>query len=402
MATFKAVIFRDRQREDQTWTVFIRIIHNRKTRYLHTSLSVYRKDLSSAYEIKNTQIKNKCDELIIAYRKRTEQLNLDINNVDVDVIVNNIKRIKQEGESISFTSYFYKEWIVRHQYIKGLRNYKSAMHSLQEYFGKENILNTEVTSYMINGFIASLNEKRRAQSLYASSIIRIFNDMKDFYNDEDNGIVRIKHSLNKVSVPRQNVAEKRALTVDEIRHIFAHNYKDVKIKGNTSLHDLALDCYRLSFGLMGMNSADLFYATEYDGEFITYNRTKTKDRRNDKAKMVIRVYPALKNIIDKYRGKNRIFNFYERFSTMGTFNSAINIGLKEIGAEIGIERLQFYSARHSMATIAVNDVGIPLYIVNEMLCHVDSSMKTTMLYIKKDFTPMNDANFKLLDFVLSH
>jgi len=54
-----------------------------------------------------------------------------------------------------------------------------------------------------------------------------------------------------------------------------------------------------------------------------------------------------------------------------------------------------------MATIAVNDVGIPLYIVNEMLCHIDSSMKTTMLYIKKSYAPINEANFKLLDFVLT-
>jgi len=339
MATFKAVIFRERQCEDKTWTVFIRITHNRKTRYLQTSLSVCRKDLTSAYEIKNAQIKNKCDELILTYRKRTEQLNLDINNVDIDVIVNNIKRIKQEGEAISFTSYFYEEWMASHQHIKGMRNYKSAVHSLQEYLGKENILHTEVTSKMLTGFIASLSGKQRAQSLYVSSIVRVFNDMKAFYNDEDNGIIRIKHSLNKIIVPRQNVAEKRALTIEEIRGIFALEYDNIKVKGYSSRHDLALDRDRLSFGLMGMNSADLFNATEYDGEFITYNRTKTKDRRNDKAKMVVRIYPALKQLIDKYRGKNRVLNFYERFGTMASFNRALNIGLKEIGEEIGIERL---------------------------------------------------------------
>ena len=39
---------------------------------------------------------------------------------------------------------------------------------------------------------------------------------------------------------------------------------------------------------MGMNSADLYNATEFDGEYITYYRTKTKDRRNDNAKMIVR------------------------------------------------------------------------------------------------------------------
>lgn len=34
---------------------------------------------------------------------------------------------------------------------------------------------------------------------------------------------------------------------------------------------------------MGMNSVDLFSATNYKNGFIKYNRTKTKDRRNDEA-----------------------------------------------------------------------------------------------------------------------
>ncbi len=104
-------------------------------------------------------------------------------------------------------------------------------------------------------------------------------------------------------------------------------------------------------------------------------------------------------LIDKYKGKERMFNFYERFSSMADLNRAINIGLKEIGKEIGVENLQFYSARHSMATIAINKVGISKWLVNEMLCHTESSMRVTDLYIKKDFTPINEANFKLIDYM---
>ena len=78
----------------------------------------------------------------------------------------------------------------------------------------------------------------------------------------------------------------------------------------------------------------------------------------------------------------------------------MNIGLKEIGRELNIDNLQFYSARHSMATIAVNDVGISKYVVNDMLNHVEPSMKVTDLYIKKDFTVINEANFKLIDYMV--
>ena len=198
-----------------------------------------------------------------------------------------------------------------------------------------------------------------------------------------------------------NVAEKRALSTEDIRRIFVLPYSDMKVKGKQCRRDLALDCFKLSFCLMGMNSADLYNATDYDGEYITYCRTKTKDRRNDHAKMVVRVHPMIKELVDKYKGEERVFNFHKRFSSMADFNRSINIGLKEIGKELGIENLQFYSARHSMATIAINDVRIDKWTVNEMLCHTDLSMKVTDLYIKKDFSPINEANFRLLEYMFS-
>ena len=87
---------------------------------------------------------------------------------------------------------------------------------------------------------------------------------------------------------------------------------------------------------------------------------------------------------------------------MESFNRAINIGLKEIGRKIGIPRLQFYAARHSLATIAVNDVGISKYVVNDMLNHTDPALKVTELYIKKDFKAINEANVKVLNYVLNN
>lgn len=54
-----------------------------------------------------------------------------------------------------------------------------------------------------------------------------------------------------------------------------------------------------------------------------------------------------------------------------------------------------------MATIAANDVRIPLYIVNDILCHIDERMRVTNLYIKKDFSLINEANEKLMDYVFN-
>ena len=359
---------------------------------------VTQKDLTSSGKIKNRSILDRCEDLIRHYRQKIEKLNLELNDIEFKSIVDFIKS-KDTNQDLSFTEYA-NTWMDNSK-IKGLKNYKTALNSFKRFMGKENIYFSEITSQKMKEYTDSLFDKPRSQSLYTNAIVKIFNDARSYYNDEENNIIRIRHTLSKFHTPKQNVAEKRALDVDTIRRIFALPYDNQTRKGLYSRHDLALDCYKLSFCLMGMNSADLYNATQFDGEYITYNRTKTKDRRNDKAEMVVKVHPAIMPILNKYRGSDHVFNFSSRFSSMADFNRSLNIGLKSIAKEIGIDDLQFYSARHSMATIAVNDVGISIYLVNEMLCHIDRSIKITMLYIKKDNKSINDANFKLIDYILS-
>lgn len=394
MATFKAVIKKGNKRADGTWNVVIRFTHDTKVRFIPTSMYVSKKDITASYKIKNTNIIDRSNDLIKAYRERINELNLELNDIDIDTIVSYIRQ-KRDKRGVSFTD-FAHQWIAKSE-IKGIKNYKTAVNALCSFMGRDNVLCEEITIKTMKAFENALKDRPRAQSLYPNSIKTIFNAAREYYNDEDNDIIRIKHSLDKYKPVEQNIAEKRALDVETIRTIFNLPYKHLSTDNR---HDLALDCFRLSFCLMGMNSADLYNATEYDGTTIIYDRTKTKDRRRDNARMQVDITDHIRPIVEKYKGKERVFNFYERFTTMESFNRAINIGLKEVGKEIGIERLQFYAARHSMATIAVNDVKISKYIVNDMLCHTDQSLRITELYIKKDFRPINEANVKLLDYVL--
>ena len=397
MATFKATIFKDRQRPDKTWNVVIRFTHTRKVRYISTTMYVTRKDITASFKIKNANVLDRCNELIKTYRERISELNLEFNDIDIDTIVSYLKQ-KKDKRGISFTD-FANKWIYSST-IKGIKNYKTALNALYAFVGRDNILCEEINVKTMKAFENALKDRPRAQSLYPNCIKTIFNAAKEYYNDEDNDIIRIKHSLDKYKPVEQNIAEKRALDVETIRRIFALPYDNIKVKEKSSRHDLALDCFRLSFCLMGMNSADLYYADRLEDNTIIYDRMKTKDRRRDKAEIHVKITDYIKPLVEKYKGKERVFNFYDRFTTMESFNRAINIGLKEIGKELSIDRLQFYAARHSMATIAVNDVKISKYIVNDMLNHTDQSLKITELYIKKDFSHINEANVKLLDYVL--
>lgn len=70
---------------------------------------------------------------------------------------------------------------------------------------------------------------------------------------------------------------------------------------STCRYNLAKDCFILSFCLMGINSADLYNATEMRGNTIIYNRTKTKARRLDGAKMMVDIPKIVQPLIDKYK-----------------------------------------------------------------------------------------------------
>ena len=68
---------------------------------------------------------------------------------------------------------------------------------------------------------------------------------------------------------------------------------------------------------------------------------------------------------------------------------------------MGVEDLEYYAARHSWATIAVNKVGIDKYTVHAALNHLDDSMKVTDIYIERDFAIENKANAKVVKYVFN-
>lgn len=208
MASFKAMVKSGDKRADGTWRVVIRFTHNRKIRYISTSLYVEKKDLTTSFKLKNMRIVDKCDDLIREYRKRIEPLNLEICDVDIDSIVEYLQK-KDNSGALSFTSFFEK-WFQLNKDKKGIADYNVAMNSFKKYIGRDNIFFSEITIKTLKGFEEYLSDKPRARSVYPIYIKVIFNAAREYYNDEENGMLQIKHSLDKYVPPRQNVAEKRA------------------------------------------------------------------------------------------------------------------------------------------------------------------------------------------------
>lgn len=419
MLTIKAEIKKQEQKLDGTYNVKLRFTLDRKVKRLSTSLFVTSKDLSKDLKIKQSSpFRQEVDNLIRSYQERCAKLQIGLNNYTIDDVMDYLDREHQKQQTIDFIK-FSREWIASTT-IKGAPNYTTAINALVRFIGKEELDINLITTDFLESFKAFLNKEREARtkklikqgkrvpsnrslSLYLVSIKKLFKEAQKKYNKGEKNLILIPNNpFIDFEIPKQEATRKRAIPADIIKKVWKLPYKDMK-KGykSTCRYNLAKDCFILSFCLMGINSADLYNATEMVNNTIIYNRTKTKDRRLDNAQMKVDIPKIILPLIEKYRDKSgkRLFNFYQYYADEKGFNKAINYGLKEIGAILGVDDLEYYAARHSWATIALNKVGIDKYIVHAALNHIDESMKVTDIYIERDFVNENKANAKVVKYV---
>ena len=419
MLTIKAEIKRSELKVDGTYNVKIRFTLDRKVKRLSTNLFVTQQDLTKSLKFKeDTSIKREIDRLVLYYREQCLKLQLDQNHYSLDEIIEFLNGEQEKQQTIDFIK-FSREWIASAT-IKGAPNYTTAINALVRFVGKEELDINLITLEFLEQFKAFLIGERDARtkklmqqgkrvtsnrtlSLYLVSIKKLFSEAKRKFNKKDKNLILIPNSpFEDFKIPKQEATRKKAISVDIIKKLWKLPYKDMK-KGykSTCRYNLAKDCFILSFCLMGINSADLYNATEMKGNTIVYNRTKTKARRLDGAKMMVDIPKIVQPLIDKYKDSTgkRMFNFYQFYGDEKTFNKAINSGLKEIGSILEVDDLEYYAARHSWATIALNKVGIDKYIVHAALNHIDDSMKVTDIYIERDFVNENKANAKVVKYV---
>ena len=419
MLTIKAEIKRSELKVDGTYNVKIRFTLDRKVKRLSTNLFVTQQDLTKSLKFKeDTSIKREIDRLVLYYREQCLKLQLDQNHYSLDEIIEFLNGEQEKQQTIDFIK-FSREWIASTT-IKGAPNYTTAINALVRFVGKEELDINLITLDFLEQFKAFLIGERDARtkklmqqgkrvtsnrtlSLYLVSIKKLFNEAKRKFNKKDKNLILIPNSpFEDFKIPKQEATRKRAIPADIIKKVWKLPYKDMK-KGykSTCRYNLAKDCFILSFCLIGINSADLYNASKMRGNTIIYNRTKTKARRLDGAKMMVDIPKIVQPLIDKYKDSTgkRLFNFYQYYGDEKTFNKAINSGLKEIGSILEVDDLEYYAARHSWATIALNKVGIDKYIVHAALNHIDDSMKVTDIYIERDFVNENKANAKVVKYV---
>lgn len=180
--------------------------------------------------------------------------------------------------------------------------------------------------------------------------------------------------------------EKRALTIDQVRQFLA-----APVKGYLEEYR---DIFELMLYLLGIDLVDIFNlpVDAIKGGRLEYLRSKTKKWYS------VKIEPEAAALIEKHKGEGWLLAPHDRYATSHDYLKHICAGLKKILSGYPFDRLATKWARHTVATLMINELDIPKETVSAALGHSMGS-RITAVYINFDRKKVDKANRRLIDLI---
>jgi integrase len=410
MATVNAVVYDQFKRDDGTCHVQIKIFHKDVRRFIETNHYVTVRQLDDKLKIKDKHILKSLEETLTNYRQTIGDLAPKLDFFTCDDLKAYLINKDKEVDFIDFCS----------QHIESLRkakrngtadNHRAIRNSLIDYFNKKIVSIVEINSGMLFAYekwlqtdrtmtrtnqlgneVTTTEKGMQAGGIYSHmrDLRTLFNEARRIYNNEDIGVIKIKHypfKVYKIGAPPKT--KKRNIPAEQI----------IKLKNSLlkpeSRAELARDLFMLSFYMCGMNAVDFYNLNSYDPEStrLEYNRSKTTGLRDDDAFISVKIVPEARPLLEKYIGK-----LQNRYSTYNGLDTALSKGMHQLRKIAGVADITFYWARHTFATIARNKCHMDKDSIAEALNHVDGDHKTTDIYIEKDWSIVDKVQAAVIKF----
>ena len=236
----------------------------------------------------------------------------------------------------------------------------------------------DITKDWLTGFdkfLICCGNSQNSRSIHFRNIRAVFNDALD--ND-----ITTAYPFRKFKIKTEQTA-KRALTLEQLRGLLMMSNLEQR-------QQRFLDYFKLMFYLIGINIVDLCHIRGVDADGrIRYNRQKTKKL------YCIKVEHEAVVLINKYKGKKYLLDILDTYSNERSFTCQFDKELKHF-----IPNLTSYSARHSWATMA-SEINIPEDVISHALGHSFSTgASVTQVYIDYNMKKVDEANRKVIDYVL--
>lgn len=410
MITFKAIIIPGNKRKDGTYPVNIRVTFKGKVRRLATTLVCTPGDLTRTLKIKNATILNKSDALIARMRDAVKDLSpFDLESQDVDWVVRHIKdSLSQEEFHLDFFEWSDKYILTKTETTR--RAYSCALNTLERFLGRRSLDINDISRSLLLDFMEMVDNAKKmrynaktgqveesgvdkiphgASTRHLAKLEHLFNAAKEKYNDEDSGRILIPRSpFSKIAKVYPASNGQGNLGQELMQRIISSQVDNEVMR-------TALDMFIVSFGLMGANMADLYFAKPVKEEWV-YNRQKTASRRADRAEMRVAIPEQLKPYLERLKGKGGWWlNRLHEFASSKDFATArVNRCLKKWCEDNEVEVFTFYAARHTWASLARKE-GVDKSTIDDALGH-RGSFQVADIYAEKAWNLIREANEKVL------
>lgn len=403
MATVKLLLYDYYQKKDSNKKpLYIRIIHNRKPKYIALGISVDpEKDWDSERLRVKTTFPNatRVNNFIVKKLVQAEKLALDLEEKNLSL---SSQRIRKEifGEpSGSFIDFAFTE--IKRLEQKGkigtANRYRTVINKLNRFLKNKPFTFENFNVAFLHDYEAHLKHignhtNTIHANLKALKTILYLAIREDRLPQEKNPFFKFK--LKKAPT------KKERLTMEEINRI-----AELKIDENILLYHTR-NAFLFSFYCAGIRVGDLIQLKWKNVEkILDYQMGKTKQHRR------LKLVRQAQKILDIYRSDENkptdfIFPFFsnqidysdENFlhCQLGSKSSMINRNLKTLAKRAEISKnISSHLARHSFADIA-RKKGIAIYDISKALGH--SSIRVTEKYLTDfDDSTLDDAMDKIFE-----
>ena len=413
MITYKAIIIPGGRRKDGTYPVKIRVTFKGVSRRLPTTLVARDADLTRSGRIKNATILEKAGELISRMRATTEGLSpFTLEGWEVDQVVAHI-RTALSAESFRLDFFTFGREFIQGKAPGTRAGYTTALNALARFLGGEALEVNSISRALLvefqewadnqprtfyNYHTGEYQRTRKATTpggnsgRWLSRLAHIFQAAKDRYNDEDSGRILIPRSPFD-TIPRRHTLPQgqKALPVETIQRI-------IDASPEVPQERIALAAFLVSLGTMGANLADLWEAPVFTGISWRYNRSKTRDRRQDRAEVIVAIEPEIEPFLARLQTESGSAWWLPALHTWKSSRIAdtmVNKYLRQWCQREGLEPFTFYAARHSFATLARRQ-GVEKATIDEALGHI-GDYQVADIYAERNWALAWEANRKVLE-----
>ena len=385
-------------KNDGTNFVRLRVSAKGVTRYIKTPIIVQRTDMGTDGNIVVPALRRAAEDYLRKVEVKISKLtNAQLSQMNVDEAVAYI--MQDEAANMDFIA-FYREYI-EDKRMHSKNTYNSALNAFISFLERDSLPISEIDIPLLRKWEAWLRKKygdgARSVSAYFACISTVHAQARMEYNNEDTGEIVIQNPFKNYPVPRQRASAvgHRDLDVHIIQKMMDLR---TELEGRERF---GVDVFLISFALMGMNCPDLYTCEWDDGNVIRYNRTKTRDRRDDRAEMMVLVDPLVEGILSEYysrdRDSNRVFDFDERYTSYEIMGENVNAGLKQFAKRINYPKaITLYCARHSWASIAYK-TGVQRSVICDGLGHKNRENRICDIYIHREWKQVWEMNHKVLE-----